>query len=202
MGIAEPPDLFTGARAVRDTASAAVGFTGGLFSTTGECFAATLTIDETAEVPAVEALRPGATHDAVVQAGPDDRGQVPRKLCITLPDIYGPGRSQDFLLASSGDGAPLHHAVLPSDPVAPLYSSLWLYLAGLQPVLFGARPLTTGRDLRFAAGNELNFMISPPVGRFRRIGSLTLTGPHDGTVRFAGSHSGGCIRPLPPVAFY
>lgn len=96
-----------------------------------------MTIDEAVAVPAAEVLHPGATYNAIVQAGPDGRGQAARKLCITLPDVYGRGRSQDFLLASSADGAPLHHAVLPSDPVAPLYSSLWLYLAGLQPVLFG-----------------------------------------------------------------
>lgn len=202
MGITEPPDLITGARAVRDTATAAVGFAGEVFGADGEYFTATLTIDDAAAVPAVEVLRPGATHNAIVQAGPDDRGQAARKLCISLRDIYGPGRSQDFLLASSADGAPLHHAVMPSDPVAPLYSSLWLYLVGLQPVLFGARPRTTGRDLRFAPGSELSFLVSAPVGRFRPIGTLTLTGPFHGTVRFAGSHSGGNLRPLPPVAFY
>lgn len=202
MGIAEPPDLIAGARAVLDTATAAVGFAGEVFGVDGEYFTATLTIDHDAAVPAVEVLRPGAAHHAVVQAGPDDRGQAARKLCISLPDVYGPVRNQDFLLASSADGAPLHHAVVPGDPVASLYSSLWLYLAGLQPVLFGARPRTTGRDLRFAPGSELTFMISAPVGRFRPIGTLTLTGPFHGTVRFAGSHSGGGIRPLPPVAFY
>ncbi len=202
MVLAEAPDLVTGARVVRDTAGAAVGLARDLFRTEGEYFAATLTIDDNAEVPAVEVLRPGVTHSAVVQVGPDDRGQVARKLCIRLPDVYGQGRAQDFLLASSGDGAPLHHAVLPADPVAPLYSSLWLYLAGVQPILFGARPQTTGRDVRFSAGSEVSFMVSGPIGRFRRIGTLTLTGPHHGTARFAGSHSGGGIRPLPPVALY
>ena len=202
MFVAESPDLVTGVRVVRDTATAAIGFAQDLFRSDGEYFAATLTIDATAAVPAVEALRPGAMHEAVVQVGPDDRGLAARKLCISLPDVYGRGRDQDFLLASSGDGAPMHHAVLPTDPVAPLYSSLWLYLAGLQPILFGARPETTGPDVRFAAGSEISFMISGPVGRFRRIGTLMLTGPHSGTVRFAGSHSGGGIRPLPPVALY
>ena len=121
---------------------------------------------------------------------------------MKIPDAYGPGRDQDFLMASSGDGAPLHHAVLPTDSVASLYSSLWLYLVGWQPVLFGVRAPTTGRDLRFGIGDELSFAISPPLGQFRRIAALTLTGPHDGAVRFAGRSSGGSIWPLPPVSFY
>ena len=66
-------------------------------------------------------------------------------------------------MASSGDGAPLHHAVLPTHSVASLYSSLWLYLAGWQPVLFGVRAPTTGRDLRFGIGDELSFAISSPL---------------------------------------
>ena len=160
-------------------------------------------IDDDARVPgSVALLRPGSTHQAVVQVGPERRDTAVRKLCVKIPDAYGPGRDQDFLMASSGDGAPLHHAVLPTDSVASLYSSLWLYLVGWQPVLFGVRAPTTGRDLRFGIGDELSFAISPPLGQFRRIAALTLTGPHDLAVRFAGRSSGGSIWPLPPVSFY
>ncbi|PRC54402.1 hypothetical protein C6A85_48945, partial [Mycobacterium sp. ITM-2017-0098] len=84
-----------------------------------------------------------------------------RWLNVKIPDAHGPDKDQDFLLASSGDGAPMHHAVLPSDPVAAPYSSLWLYLAGLQPLLFGVRPPVTGPDVRFGVGDELSFMVSP-----------------------------------------
>ncbi|MBX7449048.1 hypothetical protein GR927_13710 [Mycolicibacterium sp. 3033] len=187
---------------MRATAGAAVGLVHDVFRSDGAYFDATLTIDGSAKAPNIDVLRPGATHSAVVQVGPDDSGQVPRKLCIRLPGVYGAGSDQDLLLASSGDGAPMHHAVLPADVVAPLYSSLWLYMAGLQPVAFGARPEVTGPDVRFSKGSEIGFMISGPIGRFRRIGTLVLTGPHDGTVRFSGSNSGGGLRPLPPVAFY
>ncbi|PRC49071.1 hypothetical protein C6A85_76610, partial [Mycobacterium sp. ITM-2017-0098] len=82
------------------------------------------------------------------------------------------------------------------------YSSLWLYLAGLQPLLFGVRPPVTGPDVRFGVGDELSFMVSPAVGRFRRIAALTLTDAVDEPVSFAGSNSGGNIRPLPPANFY
>ncbi|GAB3220500.1 hypothetical protein [Mycolicibacterium hippocampi] len=195
--------LAAGVEAVRATAGALLGRPGGLFGAGGETFDATLRIDDDARVPgSVALLRPGSVHRAVVQVGPDRRNTAVRKLCVKIPDAYGRGRDQDFLLASSGDGAPLHHAALPTDSVAALYSSLWLYLAGLQPVLFGARTSTTGRDLRFGPGDELSFALSPPLGEFRRIGLLTLAEPHDGTVRFAGRNSGGNLWPLPPVSFY
>ncbi|AFM14884.1 hypothetical protein Mycch_0056 [Mycolicibacterium chubuense NBB4] len=203
MDIAAPDLLSSGAHALRATAGAVLGQPGGVFGARGEFFGGFLTIDENASVPSVALLRPGTAHRAVVQVGPDRPGLRPRKLCIKIPDAYGPGKDQDFLLASSGDGAPLHHVVMPAEPVASLYSSLWLYLAGLQPVLFGVRPSTTGPDLRFGSGDEVSFLISAPVGQFRRIGSLRLTGPLDGPpVRFSGGNSGGSIRPLPPVTFY
>lgn len=188
---------------MRATAGALFGWPGDLFSADGETFSATLNIDDDARLPGSAALlRPGAEHRAVVQVGPDRRDTAVRKLCVKIPDAYGPGRDQDFLLASSADGAPLHHAALPTDSVAALYSSLWLYLAGLQPVLFGAFTSMTGRDLRFSVGDVLSFAISPPLGRFRRIGALTLTAPHVDAVRFVGRNCGGNIWPLPPVSFY
>lgn len=201
MDIGNAVALSTGTQAVRATTGAALGQPGDLFGGPDETFEARLRIDEDPGVSGV-LCKGGAIHQALVTVGPDRRGIEPRKLCLKMPDVYGPGRDQDFLLASSGDGAPLHHAVLPSTPVAGLYSSLWLYLAGWEPVLFGVRPRITGRDLRFGVGDELSFMVSPPVGRFRRIGTLTLTGVADRSVRFSGANSGGGIWALPPVLFY
>jgi len=202
MRIAEGVTLAGGLQAVQATAGALFAQTGDLFAT-GDAFTATLTIDDDADVPgSATVLQPGSSHRAVVQVGPDSPDPVARGLCIKIRDAYGPGRDQDFLLASSGDGAPLHHAVLPADPVAPLYSSLWLYLVGLTPLLFGARPHTTGPDLRFGTGDRLSFQVSAPVGQFRPVGELTLGPPHDGPVRFSARHSGGNIRALPPVSFY
>jgi hypothetical protein len=195
--------LSAGAEAIRATAGALLGWPGDLFSADGETFSATMTIDGDARVPgSVRVLQPGSAHPAVVQVGPERRDTAVRKLCMKIPDAHGPGRDQDFLMASSADGALLHHAVLPADSVASLYSSLWLYLAGLQPVLFGVLASTIGRDLRFGYGDELSFAISPPAGQFRRIGALVLTGPGDAAVRFSGRNSGGNIWPLPPVSFY
>ena len=203
MRIADPATLVHGVQAVRATAGALLGQTGEVFDVGGETFEATLTIDGRADVPgSATLLQPGSSHHALVRVGPDGAEPAARSLCVKVPDAYGSGKDQDFLLASSGDGAPLHHAVLPADPVAPLYSSLWLYLAGLTPVLFGVRTPTTGRHVRFGAGDVLSFPLSPPVGKFRAIGALTLGRPHGGPVRFAARNSGGNIRPLPPVSFY
>jgi hypothetical protein len=203
MRIAHPMELTVAADALRATASALFGMPGGLFRAEGETFVASLSVEDDADVPgATTLLSPGTTHEALVQVGPDRPDKAIRRLCVKIPAAYGRGRDQDFLLASSGDGVPMHHAVLPADPVAGLYSSLWLYLAGFTPILFGAYASTTGRDLRFGVGDVLSFAISPPVGQFRRIAALTLTDTHDGPVRFSGSNSGGNIRPLPPVNFY
>jgi len=203
MRLADANILTTGSQALRATVGAVAGQLEAIPAGDSATFDATLTIDTDASVPGgVPLLTRGSTRQAVVSAGPDRPGSEPRRLFVKIPDIYAPGEDQDFLLASSGDGAPLHHAVLPSDPVAPLYSSLWLYLAGIQPILFGVRPPTTGPDVRYETGDVLEFLVSPPVGKFRRIGTLTLTGRHDHAVNFSGGSSGGNIRPLPPVNFY
>ena len=203
MQITDTGPLAPAARAIEATVGALVGRMGGEATEDNVTFDAVLSIDGDASVPGnVPVLRPGSTHQCVVQAGPDRAGSEPRHLFVKIPDAYATGEDQDFLLASSGDGAPLHHAVLPSDPVAGLYSSLWLYFAGLSPILFGVRVPTTGPDVRFGPGDELVFAISPPVGRFRRVGILTLGEHVDKPVRFSGGNSGGNIRPLPPVNFY
>lgn len=201
MEIADALALTTGTQALRATVGAVLGQPGDLFAGPGETYDAVLTIDDDASVSA-SLLTPGTTHRAVVTVGPDRRGSEPRTLCLKVPDAYGAGRDQDFLLASSGDGAPMHHAVLPAAPVASLYSSLWLYLAGWEPVLFGVRPPVTGQDVRFGVGDELSFVVSPPVGSFRRIGSVRLTGVATTRPTFSGGNCGGGIRALPPVRFY
>lgn len=203
MRIADADVLSAGTRAVRATVAAVIGQVETVSSGESSTYDAVLTIDRDADVPGgVPLLEPGSSHEAIVQAGPDRAGNEPRWIRIKIPDAHGAGNDQDFVLASSGDGAPLHHAVLPADPVAPLYSSLWLYLAGLQPVLFGIKTSTAGSDVRFGARDELSFVISPPVGRFRHIGTLTLTQARKESVTFSGGNSGGGIRPLPPVNFY
>ena len=170
---------------------------GGPFPGSGPVRAAQLTIDADAQLPSgAKLLRNGLHHDALVRMTPVSDEATVRTLCIKVPDAYGNGRDQDLLLASSADGVPFHHLTLPATRVdSRLYSSLWIYLAGVRPVLFGAR--NTGVD------DEYEFLLSDVIGRFRRIGVLHLGTPRDDAdVAFAARNSGGGLRPLPPVSLY
>ena len=183
------------------TLSAVLGGVGGLFESTGPVHRAALVIDDDAEVPgSAELLTPGARIDALLRLG-DDGGF--RTACLKIPDAYGPGRDQDFLLASSADGIPFHHAVLPADQVdSRLYSSLWIYLAGIEPVVFGLRADQVSTPGGLTVGDRFDFLISSAVSRFRSIGSVTITEGDTAATTFAGRNTGGGLRALPPALFY
>lgn len=159
-----------------------------------------LVVDDDARLPSgTELLQPGRTTGALVRlASASTDGAGIRTLGIKLPDVYGPGRDQDFLLASSADGAPLHHVTLPSaQPGSRLYSSLWLYLAGSRPILVGARGVAE-------AAHDVDITLSGVIGRFHRIGRLAISEERvdDDGIAFAARNTGGGLRPLPPVLFY
>jgi hypothetical protein len=140
-------------------------------------------------------MRAGCRVPALVRIGPATEGDAIRTVCVKLPDVYGPGRDQDFLLASSADGVPFHHATVPAKRTDErLFSSLWLYLAGIFPVLFGVRATESG----------FRFLISGVLGRFHPVGELTVgdTERTGSARRFDARNSAGGIRPLPPVMFY
>lgn len=183
---------------VRSTLAGVLGASGGPFDNSGPVRLAQLTIDADARVPSgTKLLQSGRHFDALVRTAAADADEATvRTLCIKVRDAYGSGRDQDFLLASSADGVPFHHLTLPAATESErLYSSLWIYLAGLRPVLFGAR--ATGVD-------EYEFLLSDVIGRFRRIGVLHLGTPEDDgrDIEFAARNSGGGLRPLPPVSLY
>jgi hypothetical protein len=183
---------------VRSTLAGVLGASGGPFDNSGPVRLAQLTIDADARVPSgTKLLQSGRHFDAVVRTAVADADEATvRTLCVKIRDAYGSGRDQDFLLASSADGVPFHHLTLPAASESErLYSSLWIYLAGLRPVLFGAR--ATGVD-------EYEFLLSDVIGRFRRIGVLHLGTPDDDghDIEFAARNSGGGLRPLPPVSLY
>jgi hypothetical protein len=182
---------------VRSTLSGILGASGGPFPDSGSVRLAQLTIDSDAKLPGgTKLLAAGRHFDALVQTAADEDEPAVRSLCIKVRDAYGAGRDQDFLLASSADGVPFHHLTLPAARADErLYSSLWIYLAGYRPVLFGAR--ATGTD-------EYEFLLSEVIGRFKRIGVLHLGTPadEDADIEFAARNSGGGLRPLPPVSLY
>lgn len=183
---------------IRSTLSAVAG-QGSVFATDGPLRHAHLVIDSDARVPdSVEVLTPGRRVDALVRQTAERPESGIRRVCVKLPDVYGPGRDQDFLFASSGDGAPLHHVTLPaSETGTTLYSGLWLYLAGWRPVVFGLRSDAATQD-------RFEFTVGGVIGRFQPIGHLELGDEaqnHSGTT-FAARNSGGNLRPLPPAMFY
>lgn len=190
----------TAATIIGNTVSAVAGGVGGLFDADAPVQRAQLSFDDDADLPGgTDLLRPGSRVDALVRLAPQTDGEAIRTVCIKLPDVYGPGRDQDFLLASSADGVPFHHATLPAARADDrLYSSLWLYLAGVQPVLFGAR-----MDGESPGG--MTFLMCGVLSRFRRVGTLTVNAgatADDADAGFAARNSGGGIRPLPPVLAY
>jgi hypothetical protein len=177
-----------------------------IFRRGGTAYDATLEIDAAAKTPAgASLLQPGAQHRAIVRVGAltlPTGDEVPT-LAVKIADAYGAGRDQDFLLATSGNGAPAHHVLVPaSRPGERLFSSLWLYLAGLRPVLVGVLPF----DSPVGKGAVLPFALSGPIGRFHRVGALTLGDAlpegESAALSFSAAHDGGGLRALPPTPLY
>jgi hypothetical protein len=169
---------------------------GGLFEVDAPVHQAELAFDDDARLPGhADLLRASRHVPALVRISPPAEGEAIRTVCVKLPDLYGRGHDQDFLLASSADGVPFHHATLPAARTDErLFSSLWLYVAGVSPVLFGLRATDAG----------FRFLISGVLGRFHAVGDLVVGDPVNiaSGVRFDARNSGGGIRPLPPVLFY
>lgn len=187
---------------VRSSIEAACGITGDLFRGPGRLFEAELVIDAGAPVPSgATLLQAGRVVPALVRFGPPAGEDVARTVSIKVPDAYGPDEDQDFLLASSLDGIPWHHAVVSRSAQGGLYSSLWLYLAGVKPVVFGARVAESDADV--ASGDRVDFLIASAVSRFTDIGRLILGDEtEDAALRFAASNCGGGLQALPPARLY
>lgn len=181
------------------------------FLRTGALHRATLSFPGDADLPGgTEVLRPGSSHEAVVRLGTAESTDKPpfvHTIDIRLPDVYGAGRHQDFLLANSGDGAPLHHLLLPArSPADRLYSSLWLYLAGRRPVVVGILPGDESDSDELGEGSQVSFALSGVVGRFKAVGDLGLHGalaPGEAAgLVMSATNDGGGLRALPPARFF
>lgn len=188
---------------LRTSVEAACGITHDLFRGPGRLFNAELTIDADAPVPGGTALlKAGRTLPALIRFAPPAGEEMARTVSIKVPDAYGPGADQDFLLASSLDGIPWHHAVVPRSRPAGLYSSLWLYVAGVRPVVFGARVDDSGSSGP-ETGDEVGFLIASAISRFADVGGLLLGDEiDDATVQFAASSCGSGLQALPPARLY
>lgn len=182
----------------------------------GVVYGATLVVDGASDAPrAAELLATPAEHPALMRFS-RSLG-VPRPIpdllgvSLRVPDVYGPGGHQDFMLVSSIDRAVLHHVFVPAtDTQQHPYSSSLPYRAGDETFIVGVvpdagAPRPPGDDefdrlARAAATGRLTFglAVASIGGRFRRVGTLHV---HDrlpqsiDALRFNPFNSGGGMAP-------
>jgi hypothetical protein len=132
-------------------------------------------------------------------------------LSLRVPDAYGAGRHQDFLLVTSADYPLLHHIFLPARDVQQRpYTSSLPYRAKGDLFLVGAvpqpgSPRLDGRNeferLQAAASTgrlAFDLAVAPVSGRFRAVGSVRIGArlPHElDALRFNPWNTGGGMEP-------
>ena len=182
----------------------------------GAVHRARLVVDGAPHAPAAsELLSTPAEHPALVRFSrslglprplPDLLG-----MSIRIPDAYGAGAHQDFLLVTSVDLPVLHHVFLPAGDVQQRpYSSSLPYRAGDELLIVGAlpdraSPRPDGDDeldrlARAAATGRLRFRlaVAPLEGRFRPVATLHVEARLDralDALRFDPFNSGGGLAP-------
>jgi len=189
----------------------------------GAVFAGELRIDgggPLALLAGVPFLSEPATHRGLVrfsrslglpEASPDILG-----MAIRLTDAHGPGRPQDLLLVTSGDGAVVHHVFVPSRGFyARPYSSVLVFRGEGDAFVVGAR-LAPGSARETGHGSELadltasaatgrlrfDLGVAPLSGRMRPVATLTVGArlPDDrAEPRFNPWNTGGGLEPTGPV---
>ena len=145
------------------------------------------------------------------EAAPDIQG-----MAIRLPDAHGPGRDQDLLLVTSGDGAVVHHLFVPGHGYFDRpYSSVLTFRGEGGAFLVGARiaggaPRPSGGGTEFddlgaaAATGDLRYDVgvAPLTGRMTRVATLAVgTRLRDdlNDMHFNPWNTGGGLEPTGPV---
>jgi hypothetical protein len=165
---------------------------------------------ERAELFATEGRRPALVRFSrslgVPRPLPDLLG-----MSVRVPDAYGPGRHQDFLMVTSFDAPVAHHVFVPArDAQRHPYSSSLPYRVGDRTLLVGALPR---RDSpRPHGGNELERLSAAAAtgrlafelavaelwGRFEPVAELRVGAPlsrHADALRFNPWNTGGGLQP-------
>jgi len=144
--------------------------------------------------------------------------RVPRPLpdllgmSIRVPDAYGRGLHQDFLLVGSADRPVLHHLFLPARDVQQRpYSSSLPYRAGPERFIVGALPHpdsphpageTELERVRIAAATgclRFQLAVAAPMARFTPVAELHVAAPLPTAaeaLRFLPLNAGGGLEPL------
>jgi hypothetical protein len=182
----------------------------------GVVHAARLVVDGSPDAPRASTLlsEPG-DHAAIVRFSRSVG--VPRPIpdllgaSIRVPDAYGHGRHQDFMLVTSVDAPVAHHVFVPATDVQQRpYTSSLPYRAGDERFLVGllphpSSPRPSGDDelerLGIAARTRrlrFRLAVAPLMGRFRQVGELwigeRLPAELD-ALRFNPINSGGGLEP-------
>lgn len=189
-----------------------------IFHPVGVAFAGTLEVDgSTSLLGDVPLFTSARNHPAVVRfsrgiglppALPDILG-----IAVKLPDAHGRGEDQDFLLVTSGDGAVGRHVLVPAGSFGDRrYSTLLMYRAGDQRVLFGLEPGVGARNDRPTLGDldqlgdgHLRFTLSAATasGTWERVGELRVERKLDAAdaeqLRFNPWNCGGGLEPTGPL---
>lgn len=167
-----------------------------IFHPSGTGYDATLTV--TSGWEGVPALARGSEHRAIVRLSravglpeplPDALG-----IGLRLPDVYGAGRHQDFLLVTSSRGPVLQHLLLPGVHSGQPYSSLLLYRIGGDIRLVGALP---------DGERAFKLAVAPLRGGWQPIGDLRLgrklPGEYSDQLAFNPWNAGEGITPVGPL---
>jgi hypothetical protein len=168
-----------------------------IFHPRAAAYAARFTAERGEGGAPAEVFVDGFAHDAFVRLsrGLGLRPPLPDifGLALRLPDVYGPGRHQDFLLASSGEGVVGRRLLRPTlGGRTGMYSSLLPYDLGGRRLLVGARPAAEPTD-------AFDLLVAPLRGPWRVAARLTLGSRLEEAVarelRFDPWNSGGGLIP-------
>jgi hypothetical protein len=132
-------------------------------------------------------------------------------MSLRVPDAYGAGRDQDFLMVTSVDAPVLHHLFVPAGDVQQRpYSSSLPYRAGGETFLVGALPRR--ESPRVEGGDELerlaaaaatgalvfDLAVAAVWGRFRPVAEIRVEDPlppEADALRFNPWNTGGGLEP-------
>lgn len=191
-----------------------------IFHPDGVAYTATLTVPRAQRIYAgVPLLERAADHPAIVRFSralsvpeplPDILG-----IAVSITDLYGRGRHQDFLLATSADAPVLHHMLIPAPQgfFGSTFSSLLGYRFGPKIRLVGASAASEPERYRRGALPQLvdtaergdmtfNLSLAPVGGRFTPFASLLVGERLDDELAdrlaFTPWNTGDAIKPVGP----
>lgn len=182
-----------------------------VFHPYGESFDAELVFERNADRWLPDVLARPRRHEAVVRFSraigvPDPLPDI-IGMAIKLPDLYGTGWDQDWLLVTSGNDVVSRHLLLPTRNVLGRpYSTILPYRRPAGSVTFGARAMSGVRAKSIEqlvtaverAAVDFEFTIAPEGGDHVRLGTLRLlevSAAPDRPLRFNPWNTSSELRP-------